>query len=464
MEELKILLLNNPSLREKTQQALYIISFILWNILLMVSRSFKSLKRISSSSLSRWTQRSTSKNPIITAGQGKTVLVTTGRQAKTLHTVRALKEVCARVIVSDYHEISASHVSVDCDKFVKLPPLPGKENVDKDTDKWIEYFYNILVENKVDIVLPVSTINEVLVLGLAKHRISKNLPNVQWICPDLKDAINLDDRTSFAKMCEEFGVPSPKSGLLESADSISTIASSFADGVMLKRIESSVNRSEEIVHVQNGSKIPQFVNPSSEDPWQWQEYIHGNEGSVWYVSFNGNITCQGCYKSEADLTKFDSTEVPLELDISLRRLIKGLSLSGQFAFDFFIAENGNVYVIECNPRSSSVLETISSTRFWGACFFGHNMCEKLIHDQVGFLYHENSWPFTSRREGYISIRDPFPFFVAEIVWPMHAIATKGLTQKMFVKIDVNICKIIVPGPSPARNIKFFKDAIACEIA
>jgi len=33
---------------------------------------------------------------------GKTVLVTTGRQAKTLHGVRALKEIGCRVIVTDY--------------------------------------------------------------------------------------------------------------------------------------------------------------------------------------------------------------------------------------------------------------------------------------------------------------------------------------------------------------------------
>lgn len=464
VEDIKHLLAHNPSIREKTQTALYVVSTILWKVLLIVSRAFKAFKWIFRAPFTRWTTDKSFKDPITTSGYGKTVLVTTGRQAKTLHTVRALKEVGARVIVSDYDEISASHVSVDCDLFIKLPALPGKQNLAISTDKWIENFYNVLVDNNVDIVLPVSTINEVLIIGLAKHRISKKLPNLQWISPDLQEAITLDDRASFAKLCENFDVPCPKSGVLESPESIPIIASRFVDGIMLKRIESSINRSEEIVHLRNGSKVPQFVRPSTEDPWQWQEYIHGNEASVWYVVLNGEITCQGCYKSEADLTKFDATEVPHELDIALRRLIKSLSLSGQFAFDFFISKNGKTYVIECNPRSSSVLETISSTPFWGACFFGHNMCEKLVHDQVGFLYHENSWPFTSRREGYISLRDPFPFFVAEFLWPMHAIATKGLTKNMFVKIDVNICKIIIPGPSPARNINFFKDAMTSNIA
>lgn len=462
MQEVKNILSNRPLLRKRTRQSLYILSIILWNTVFIVSKAFQYFKWIITWPLYRC-KRTTPGDPISTAGHGKTVLVTTGRQAKTLHTVRALKQVGARVIVTDYHEISASHVSVDCDVFIKLPPLPAKENLDECTNMWIDNFHNILVEHKVDIVLPASTINEVLVLGLAKHRISEKLPHVQWISPDLEQAINLDDRASFSKLCEKFDVPCPKSGVLESGDTISTIASRFTDGVMLKRIESSVNRSEEIVHVSGDSNIPRCLNPTEDDPWQWQEYIHGEEASVWYVALNGNITCRGCYKSEADLTKFDATEVPLELDIALRRLIKGLSLSGQFAFDFFITPAGKVYVIECNPRSSSVLETISSTPFWGACFFGHNMCERLIHDQVGFVYHENSWPYTSRREGYMTIRDPFPFFVAEFVWPLHAIATKGLTKKMFVKIDVNICKIIVPGPSPARNIKFFKDAITSEI-
>lgn len=386
---------------------------------------------------------------------GKTVLVTTGRQAKTLHTVRALKDIGARVIVADYDVISASAVSVSADGFILLPNLsntPPKE--------WLSCFESILSTYKIDVVLPVSTINEVLMMGLAKSTMAEQFPHVTWLCPDLTQSLLLDDRHQFSELCDQFQVPRPESGVLTSAENIDIIAGKYEHGIILKRIESSVNRLQEIVPYKKGNKLPVYIKPSEKDKWQWQQFVKGVEKSAWYIAYEGKAMFSACYYSEADLTQFDPALIPKELDTAVRRMLQGMKLTGQFAFDFIEDQRtGFPNVIECNPRASSVLETVSATPYWGQAFFGNEVPEEKVHKSVGFLFHKNCWPWTSRVDGHFMWSDPLPFFVAQFVWPLYAIASKGMTKLSYEKIDVNICKIIVSGPSPPRNLQFFHKLI-----
>lgn len=385
---------------------------------------------------------------------GKTVLVTTGRQAKTLHTVRALKQIGARVIVADYETVSASALSVACDKFVLLPALDTSR-----LDDWVESFRDILVQNNVDVVLPVSTINEVLFIGLAKDKLSKVLPNVTWFCPDLETAVNLDDRTQFSIFCDMYDVPTPEHGILSSREDITNIVKN-TDHVILKRVASSVNRAEEIVPLRAGQVVPSFIQPSKKDPWQWQRFIKGDEYSAWYISNGGVVTFAACYRSAFDLVEFDGVPLADDFDVPIRKLISGMKLTGQFAFDFIREKDSNKpYIIECNPRASSILETVSETPLWAEAFFGIDVIHRTISRPVGFVFHKNCWPWASRSEGYFKLSDPFPFFGAEIMWPLNAIGNRGLINNSIQKIDVNICKAIVDGPSPGRDLQLFKDEV-----
>lgn len=394
-------------------------------------------------------------SPYHGVASGKTVLVTNGRLAKALHTIRALKEIGAKVIVTDYEDISASALSLACEKFVLLP-MPGSLSI----DKWVAKFEQVLVQNEVDIVIPVSIINEVLFIGVAQERLHAKLPHVKWLCPSLEIALLFDDRTRFCSLCDKHNVPTPEHGRLASSHGITAIAERFPRGIMLKRIESSANRREEIIHIQPGSELPNSARPSSHDPWQWQRFVKGAEFSVWYICIEGRVTFCACYESGSDIVQFDSANVPSDLDGPLRKLMSSLRLTGQFAFDFIRDEDTDLpFVIECNPRSSSVLETVSCTPLWAEAFFGNDVTARTVKNSIGFMFHCNSWPWTSRSEGFFSLADPLPFFAAEIVWPMHAVAQKALMNQCFQKIDVNTCRVITEGQSAARNISNFRDEL-----
>mmetsp|Transcript_128070 Transcript_128070/g.398873 ORF Transcript_128070/g.398873 Transcript_128070/m.398873 type:complete len:591 (+) Transcript_128070:137-1909(+) len=417
---------------------------------------------------------------------GKTVLVTTGRQAKTLHAVRALKELGCRVVVTDYQPMSASAVSTACDATATLAPLDSER-----VGEWVDHLEALILREKVDLVLPMSTINEALFIGVAKDWLARRLPHVQFFCEGLEMMSRLDNKATFAKMCHESGVPVPENGIVTSREQLEDGSVPFGDmDVIVKRIESSINREEEIKMVPCGGRAPVSVQPSQADPWQWQRFVKGVEYSAWFVCVEGRITFQGCYRSEADLLFFDGMPVPGDVEAAIAKLISMYRLTGQYAFDFFREEGtGRFFVIECNPRASSVLEGVSGTPGWGASFFGEDARPATQYQEVGFWFHRNCRPFVGKRtEGFWSWSDPLPILVAELAWPLEMLRIKGalkggslprtptglpieagtpltaLFPSLFEALglnyhhlDVNIGKVIVPGPTSGRNYVLFEE-------
>merc|ERR1711985_143069 len=133
---------------------------------------------------------------------------------------------------------------------------------------------------------------------------------------------------------------------------------------------------------------------------------------------------------------------------------------------------------------------VSGTPGWGASFFGDDVRDKTQYQNVGFWFHRNAWPFNERSEGFFSWLDPLPLLIAELAWPLELIRIKGalkggaLTREPqgipinagtpltaafpnasealglnYHHLDVNIGKIIVPGPTLGRDYAVF-EAIA----
>merc|ERR550525_374828 len=134
-----------------------------------------------------------------------------GRQAKTLHGVRALKELGCRVVVTDYQPMSASAVSTACDATATLAPL-DPSNV----ARWVDHLEAIIIREKVDLVVPMSTINEALFIGVAKDWLARRLPDVQFACEGLEMMTRLDNKAQFAEMSRACNVPVPESGVATS--------------------------------------------------------------------------------------------------------------------------------------------------------------------------------------------------------------------------------------------------------
>merc|ERR1719258_245434 len=85
----------------------------------------------------------------------------------------------------------------------------------------------------------------------------------------------LDNKARFAELCRECGVPVPEEdGIVSSRAELDGDSVPFGEmDIILKRLESTINREEEIKIVPRGGKAPASVKPSPEDPWQWQRFI-----------------------------------------------------------------------------------------------------------------------------------------------------------------------------------------------
>jgi hypothetical protein len=355
----------------------------------------------------------------------------------------------------------------------------------------VDHLETIIRKEKVDLVLPMSTINEALFIGIAKDWLQRRLPGVQFACEGLDMMTRLDNKVQFDQMCRECGVPVPESGVATTREELENGSVPFgAMDVIIKRVESTINREEEIKVVCRGAKVPESVQPTPSDPWQWQRLIRGTEYSAWFVAVDGEITFQGCYRSESDLLFFDGIPVPDDVEKAIARMISKYRLTGQYAFDFFREDStGKFFVIECNPRASSVLEGVSGTPGWGASFFGDDVRPATRYQKVGFWFHRNCWPFVAdRSEGFWSWWDPLPALVAQFSWPLEMLRLKGalrggplprspgglpveagtpLTAQFpalfealglnYHHLDVNIGKVIVPGPTVGRDYAYFEE-------
>ena len=313
-------------------------------------------------------------------------------------------------------------------------------------------------------------------MGLARDILGRKeeFGEVKWVCEGLEKTLLLDNRLRFAEVCQGVGVSVPQGGCITSRRELERVREAWRweEGVCLKRVESSTHRATEIVRVRRGEKVPEWIRPGDRDVWQWQKWCGGKEISCWYVVEDGRVLCEAAYWSLPDLVAMDPVKggVPSKVGRSLEKLMGVLKLTGQFAFDVMLdikreeeLEEGSYryWVIECNPRASSILETISDTPLWGECFFGVDVRKRIKYSSKGFLFHRNTFPFVWKREEAIwEWCDPLPFFVAQLIHPLWLIQQYGLNG--YHHIDVNIGKIITGGLSVGRHLDVYQRIVEKE--
>jgi len=91
--------------------------------------------------------------------------------------------------------------------------------------------------------------------------------------------------------------------------------------------------------------------------WVGQHYVHGKHYCSYSIAHEGRVTAHACYPSEFTPGRVGATMVFESVKHNLIQdwvasFVKVNNLSGQYAFDFIEAKD-SVYVLECNPRSSS---------------------------------------------------------------------------------------------------------------
>ncbi len=279
----------------------------------------------------------------------------------------------------------------------------------------------------------------------------------------------LDDKFTFCQQAQSLGLSAPKSFLITDPQQI--LKFDFArDGseYILKSIP------YDSVHRLDMTRLPcpnleEHINKlpiSKEKPWIMQEFIPGQEYCTHSTVRNGKIRLHGCSQSSAFQVNYKHVDNPAIYNW-VKDFVQGLNLTGQISFDFILDPRGQVYPIECNPRTHTAITMFHDHPGLADAYLKPPVhpddppIEPLPHSpNTYWLYHElwrlteiRSWQqlqnwlekITQGTDAIFRVDDPLPFLMVHH-WQIPLLLLKQLYQlRDWLRIDFNIGKLVELG-------------------
>lgn len=393
----------------------------------------------------------------------KTVMISGGKMTKALQLARSFSRAGHRVILVETHKywLVGHRYSWAVDRFCTAP------DPKQDTQGYLQGLRDIAQKEQVDLYVPVCSPVASYYDALAKDFL---IDECNVFHEDAKTVQQLDDKYQFAQAAQSLGLSVPKSFRITHPQQVLDFDfSNCTRPYILKSIPyDSVNRL-------NLTKLPcatrqeteQFVNslPISESkPWVMQEFIRGQEYCVHSTVLDGELRVYCCCESSAFQVNYEAVEIP-EIKQWVTQFVEGMKLTGQMSFDFIRTPEGEVYAIECNPRTHSAITLFYNHPDLANAYLGDPLAEPLeplpsarptywtYHELWRLITHLNSPAEVAFRLGVLwrgkdaifEWEDPLPFLMVH-AWQIPLLLINSLRQgKDWVRIDFNIGKLIQIG-------------------
>lgn len=208
----------------------------------------------------------------------------------------------------------------------------------------------IVSEAGIGVVIP--TCEEVLHLGALW---AGDAPKAALFAPDLPLLCRVHDKFRFARLCDEIGLPAPRTRLLTSQEELAACAPD-ARHLVFKPVWSRFG-SQTLIRPHAGRL--RHVRPTPAAPWVAQDFASGTELCVYAVARAGRIVALAVYRglvragpgAAVCFAPVDSETVrPF-----VARFAAATGWTGQISFDLMLSEDGRLQPLECNPRATSGL-------------------------------------------------------------------------------------------------------------
>ena len=205
---------------------------------------------------------------------------------------------------------------------------------------------------------------------------------------------------------------------------------------------------------------------SESNPWILQEFIPGQEYCTHGTLRQGELRVHGCCESSAFQINYQHIEIPA-IEAWVKRFGAALQLTGQASFDFIkAADDGEMYAIECNPRTHSAITMFYNHPDLAAAYLDNSRLKATIRPLASsrptyWIYHE-VWRLIRSlaspsavlercrtiRDGKDAVfdwRDPLPFLMLHH-WQIPLLLLRDLREgRGWVRIDFNIGKLVQLG-------------------
>ena len=111
--------------------------------------------------------------------------------------------------------------------------------------------------------------------------------------------------------------------------------------------------------------------PTAKDPWVAQRRVVGQEFSTYSLAHNGKLRAHACYRSKYRAGLGSGIYFLAVDDERIREFVQAFvaqqDFTGQIGFDVMRGEDGQLYVLECNPRATSGLHMLAAEPI-ASCF------------------------------------------------------------------------------------------------
>jgi predicted ATP-grasp superfamily ATP-dependent carboligase len=389
----------------------------------------------------------------------RTILISGGKMTKALHLARAFHRAGHRVILAEAakYRLSGHRFSRAVDRFHTIPSAgdPG----------YAAALVEIVRREGVDVYVPVCSPASARDDALAKAALEEHCEVLHF---DPATLNRLDDKHAFARAAAELGLPVPDAHRITDPTDVVGFDFSAAGATppyILKSIAYDPIRRLELTRLPQPTlertrgfvtRLP--IGPAN--PWVMQAFVEGQEYCTHSTVRNGNVQLHCCCESSAFQLNYEMVDVP-EIEAWVRRFVGALGLTGQVSLDFIRGVDGEVYAIECNPRTHSAI----------TMFYDHpGVAGAYLDDDVEtltplpssrptyWLYHE-LWQLlrdprqaggTARRilrgrDAIFDWEDPLPFLLVHHLQIPSLLLSNLRRGGSWQRIDFNIGKLVEPG-------------------
>ncbi|WP_414543934.1 ATP-grasp domain-containing protein [Nostoc sp. CCY0012] len=400
---------------------------------------------------------------VVVTTQPKTILVSGAKMTKALQLARSFHAAGHRVILVESHKywLSGHKFSKAVSRFYTVPAPQS------DPEAYIQALVEIVKKEKIDVYVPVCSPVASYYDSLAKPALSKYCEVFHF---DADITKMLDDKFAFTEKARSLGLSVPKSFKITDPEQVINFDfSQETRKYILKSIDYDSVRRLDLTKLpcDTPEATAAFVKSlpiSPEKPWIMQEFIPGKELCTHSTVRDGELNLHCCSNSSAFQINYEQIENP-QIKEWVQHFVKGLKLTGQVSFDFIQAEDGQVYAIECNPRTHSAITMFYNHPGVAAAYLEKTPQPEPLQPLANskptyWLYHE-IWRLTDIRslkqlqtwlknlirgtDAIYQLDDPVPFLTLHH-WQITLLLLKNLQQlKSWVKIDFNIGKLVELG-------------------
>ena len=382
----------------------------------------------------------------------RTVLITGGKMTKALQLARAFHRAGHRVILADTakYRFTGHRFSRAVDAFYCIP--------DPSDRGYEDALYEIVRYEAVDNFIPVSSPSSSVHDARARYA----LDSICEVMHATEDVIRmLDDKAEFSKVAVALGLRVPDWVRVTDPQQILNFNFPAGRSYVLKRIAYNPVGRLDLPRLskrtpQRNAALARWLPISEEDPWILQEFIAGREYCTHGTAIEGRLQVHVCCESSASQLNYEMVDKP-EIRDWVEQFVGGLGVTGQFSFDFIEAASGNVYAIECNPRTHSAITTFHNHRQLASAYLeeGHPVVTPVAGARPTYWIYHEMWRLLTQRgrrarltgilhgqDAIFASWDPLPYFMVHHLQIPALLIDNLLHRRGWLKIDFNIGKLV----------------------